>query len=737
MKYRTRASLERELATLRRNLNILEEQRAKYGIIDVPLKLSNTFEDHHQAIKLVEAALRGELDAVTLEAELEGLLLGRERRIVNIWLLQAPWEAITAGIRRHWPAILTLLGLEAITLGVYLAFKSRYLIPSWQFWLSTALLLSVVGFWDAWLRLGYRQAAVKIIAIVSTVALVTILGGLVFRIAHPAKFPSSVFGIAVARFGEGPRLKPSLRGQQISHDLIEKLRSEAQQQEALADVRVGEVGIVEGSDEAMWAGQRIGAGLVVWGRLIVGEEGAVTVHFEVLETPASALNPEYPRVLPIGYEYSAEVTDKAIDICSTHHFDIKETIAGQSNAITCFVLGLALYLERDFQDAILKFEGAKEALEIESSAIIRKSAADPGLVHYYLGKSYQMLGRVEKARDELKKAAQLNDRDPAAQLGLAYSYRSLERTKDSKAAAWNAVRICNEIGDSEEAMYDMGLAYQMLEEYDEALLAYRRVFEINPDFHIAYVSAGRVYALQGDFSQAIEMYRLAIEKAQEAGFNGAWAHVDLGDVYLKQGDVEPALDEYLTAVELEPEQDWMHFRLAKFYEAQRETDAAWQEYDRLVEVSANQAWANAVLGAFLRRQKLFDLAIERYKRARMANPDDAMLSIYLGETHLDKYLSPEGQERDAEEAEKAFSEALSKLPEHFPARFYVFAPRGRLYFHQERFDLAIADFLGALEINPLSPEIQFSLARAYDAAGDVENACTAYEEILVLFPKSF
>jgi len=737
MKYRTRASLERELAHLRKNLNILEEQRAKYGI-DAPLRVLNAVDEHRQAIELVEAALREELDTAKLQGELAKLTFLYERPIINIWLLQGPVEAVGTAIRRHWPSILAFLAFEAVILGAYLAFKDRYLLASWQFWIPTGLLLLTVGFWSAWLRLGHRQASIKIVSIISAVALVTVLGGSIYRVAQPEKFPPHVFGIAVARFGEGPQLRPSLRGQQISHDLIEKLSTETQRQEALTDVGVGEVGVIRSSAEAKWAGERIGADLVIWGRLVVGEEGAVTVHFEVLETPASALNPEYPRVLPIGYEYSAEVTDKAVDIRSAPHFDIKEVIASQSNAVTYFVLGLALYLERDYQEAILKFEQAKQALETEGSAIIteetQKGATDPGLVHYYLGKSYQMLGRVEKAKDELEKAAQLNDRDPAAQLGLAYSYRSLERTEDAEAAAQKALALCEDIlltnPRSEEALYDLGLAYQMLKEYDEALDAYLGVIGVNPNFHIAYVSAGRVYALQGNFDMAVENYHQAIEKAQEAGFSGAWAHVDLGDVYLKQGKVELALNEYRTAVELEPDQDWMHFRLGQFYEAQGETDAAWQEYHQLVEVSANQSWANAVLATFLRKQKLFDLAIESYERARRANREDIMLSINLGETYVEKYQSPEGRERDAEEAEEAFDKALSLLPENSPDRFYAYASRGRLYFYQQRFDRAIADFLSALEINPQSVEIQFSLARAYDAHGDVEEAILAYEKVL-------
>jgi len=165
MKYRTKASLERELATLRKNLNILEEQRAKYGI-DAPLRVLNAIDDHRQAIKLVEAALREELDTAALKDELAKLTFLHDRPIINIWLLQGPVEAVGTAIRRHWPTILALLALEAVILGAYLAFKDRYLLPSWQFWVSTALLLLAVGSWSAWLRLGYRQATVKIVSMV-------------------------------------------------------------------------------------------------------------------------------------------------------------------------------------------------------------------------------------------------------------------------------------------------------------------------------------------------------------------------------------------------------------------------------------------------------------------------------------------------------------------------------------------------------------------------------------------
>jgi len=204
----------------------------------------------------------------------------------------------------------------------------------------------------------------------------------------------------------------------------------------------------------------------------------------------------------------------------------------------------------------------------------------------------------------------------------------------------------------------------------------------------------------------------------------------LGDVYLKQGETEPALDEYRLAVRLEPGYDWGHFRLAQGYEARGDVDLAWEKYEKLIAVSDNQIWAYSVMGDFLQGQKLYDLALENYNHARRLNPENATVYLRLGEIYLDKYLSSDGKVQDAQQAEQAFTEALAHLPEYLPMRFYILAARGRLYFAQGRFDLAIEDFEEALAQSPLSPEIQFSLARAYEASGDIPLACASFEKVL-------
>jgi tetratricopeptide (TPR) repeat protein len=174
----------------------------------------------------------------------------------------------------------------------------------------------------------------------------------------------------------------------------------------------------------------------------------------------------------------------------------------------------------------------------------------------------------------------------------------------------------------------------------------------------------------------------------------------------------------------------MYYHLGRFYEGQGEIDAAWESYERLMAVSANQAWTNAVLGDFLLRQGLYDQAITHYRAAIRYNPEEPLYPARLGEVYLARLWSAQAVEGDAENAQSGFDESLEKLPEGFPARSYVLAQRGRLYFHVRRYQESIADFNGALEIDPDAPEIQFALARAYDAAQDAQKACAAYDRVL-------
>lgn len=659
----------------------------------------------------------------------QSVIAGRDVHVHKESTLRVLLGVLKDIVTRHRRPLLAFTGLGGAIVGVYLGLgRLPLIVPIWPFLLCLALLAVAAGSWEAW-RSGSRRVAVKTLAILSSVLLVAALAGSIWWVMWPRGLRKEAFVILVAHLGEGPEYLPSREGRQIARGLREKIEDTVAGQEGLAQVQVREVGIARGRSQARWIGEWWNADLVIWGQVIVGSERGVTVRFEVTESE-STLNPAYPSVLPIGYELFEEK-----EVPSEDYFRIKETLAGQSNAVAFFVVGLAHHRERNFDQARVSLEKAREELIGEAPKVDGpdSSATSPGLIHYYLGTSYQWLGHKEKAVQELTRAAEINPLDPAAQVGLALNYRNMERIDQAREAAQRAIDIGREIDPerrSKEVQYDMGLAYEVLEEYDSALRMYLRVQEIAPDFAIAYVSAARLYARQGKYDRAIEMQNQAIEKAEQAGHNGAWSHLDLAFIYRDLGDTERALQEYQTAIRLEPQQDWMHFQLALFYEDQGQIDAAWKEYDQVVAVSANKAWAYGELGRFLSKQGFTDDAIRAYLEAVDFNPREGALFLSLARIYAERHMSPQQREGDAQNALKAFQSALQAFPEDAPARFYVYAHRGRLYYFMQSFDLALADLQSALAIHPSSAETQFSLALTLDALGDGEGACQAYTRVL-------
>lgn len=104
---------------------------------------------------------------------------------------------------------------------------------------------------------------------------------------------------------------------------------------------------------------------------------------------------------------------------------------------------------------------------------------------------------------------------------------------------------------------------------------------------IQYRIKGYVYQRQGDFSQAMECYKKAIDRYPFY----ACAHNDLGVLYEQKGQLEKAEKEYLKAIEIEPGYAKVYTNLALLYEGMGKIEAAcyyWQKRSELG--SAGDVW---------------------------------------------------------------------------------------------------------------------------------------------------
>lgn len=112
----------------------------------------------------------------------------------------------------------------------------------------------------------------------------------------------------------------------------------------------------------------------------------------------------------------------------------------------------------------------------------------------------------------------------------------------------------------EELYAILGNAYTELSlpDYEEAISAYEKSLEINPDYYIAWVSLGVAYRNLDDYEQAQFHYDKALEIEPEY----AELHSSLGTLAILQDQPEKAIESFEKAIEIDSQLDIAYGNLA-------------------------------------------------------------------------------------------------------------------------------------------------------------------------------
>jgi tetratricopeptide (TPR) repeat protein len=114
----------------------------------------------------------------------------------------------------------------------------------------------------------------------------------------------------------------------------------------------------------------------------------------------------------------------------------------------------------------------------------------------------------------------------------------------------------------------------------EAIEAYERTLELDPNHAAAHINLGTLYYNRQDYTQAEQHYRRAV--AIDPRY--ALAHFDLGNVLDETGRLQEAIHSYKQAIQLAPTYADAHYNLALAYEklkSPRKALAHWRTYVRL------------------------------------------------------------------------------------------------------------------------------------------------------------
>jgi Flp pilus assembly protein TadD len=124
---------------------------------------------------------------------------------------------------------------------------------------------------------------------------------------------------------------------------------------------------------------------------------------------------------------------------------------------------------------------------------------------------------------------------------------------------------------------------------EEAIAAYRKAIEVNPEASGALVNLGTIAFRKGKLREAAEYYLRAVE----ADPSYSLAHFNLGNLYDEEGNLPAARERYLEAIRLNPRYADAYFNIALLCERTGDLLQAigyWQTYLKL---DSTSTWAGA------------------------------------------------------------------------------------------------------------------------------------------------
>lgn len=661
-------------------------------------------------------------DDIKQSVEVSGnAVVQRLIQIGKIVIRPARWQDELWDFLRNHPLFVgAALLLNVALLAFYLPVKDLYLIDWW--WAALTAVSLTLAAWG-WYRWGRRRDG-RYLWLAGSGAAVTaaVIGWWGWQIANPPPFPPPpTLGIALAELGEGGGYRRTETAALLSDQIFNRLNDEVQALNAdlsRPQVALRRVGVIADPDTAVTYGRRLGAEVVIWGQVIDDEEG-VTVRFQLLETFDTAVNPNFPLILPV----TLRASDVAVgEVDRAGPAGLKESVAQQSAVLSAFTLGLLAYVDHDFAGAVERLETAVSL--VEAAPQLEIDAEGLAMLYFYLGKAKNVRGQFlgEKGGQAmLQRAWSFAEAEPALPLALAAGYNSLGDEEQRDARLDDALRLTHAwLDDHPEdtaALYNRSIIYQIQGEPALAAASLQRVIEIDPEMYAAYISLGLLEAERGQFPAALSHLQEALDLAEKSGADPAWAHINLGEVYRRSGRPEAADEAYRAAIAARPEFDLFHWSYARFLAAQGEQDAALLAYRKMAAVSDNPGWAYGELAAYQYQLKLWGAAAQNYQKAIAEQPENPLLHVGLAEVYV-----AEGR---FEEAWAAFETAVSLDDGHYsPALYgYHLARQGRLERAAEMYELA-------LQKRPSDRESLQNLGLIYQRLERPQAAIAIYQRLL-------
>ncbi|XP_057381261.1 protein O-mannosyl-transferase TMTC2-like [Daphnia carinata] len=318
---------------------------------------------------------------------------------------------------------------------------------------------------------------------------------------------------------------------------------------------------------------------------------------------------------------------------------------------------------------------------------------------------------------------------PKAYGNLANILSSTGRKDEAEQAYKKALSYRNNMAD---VHYNLGILYQEQKRYEEAIQSYRSAVHYRPRMAMAHLNMGLVLALMGMKEEAIEVYRRC-SQLDGSGLKDPRTHettkisalFNLGRLYADDGQYTKAIDVYNEAIQRMPThyqpQSLYNMLGEAYFKLDRLKDAEhW--YREALRAKADHVPAHLTYGKLLTKMNRLHEADEMFLRAKSLSPKDS--TVYQ---HYGQYLSE--CERHAEAAEQ-YVRAASLAPTEYEIVFNAANTLRQAGRHSE----AEQYYRSAVKIRPLEATSHMNLGAMLHVNGKLIEAEQSYLEALRLKP---
>lgn len=259
-------------------------------------------------------------------------------------------------------------------------------------------------------------------------------------------------------------------------------------------------------------------------------------------------------------------------------------------------------------------------------------------------------------------------------------------------------------------------------DYDGAIAAYNKAFELNPIAAPVLISRGYSYHYKGDERMAVADYVSAVKGNPNLSDEPYIKCLTL-TTFGNYADV--VIENCSKSITANPDVAAYYFKRGLAYQNKQDYAKAIADYNKAIELEPKFLLAYSNLGFSHFKMQNYDQAIDKYGKVIEFEPKNPFGYYYRGIAYMNK--------KDFDQATIDFNRAIELEPKFYGAYFN----RGYIYMNKKDCGKAIADYDKVIEINPRDYGAYINRGNCYSDRQDYARALKDYNKAIELSPNNY